>query len=55
MVNLDGLQLKTTSGAKKTSKHVECDLLVIRGKLKENSEKASSVALISPAGVFRPK
>ena len=34
--------------ARELSKHVECDLLVLSGKLKDNSEKISSVALLSP-------
>jgi hypothetical protein len=36
-------------GAKMTSKCLECDLWVLRGKLEENSEEISSVALLSPA------
>jgi hypothetical protein len=32
------------------SKHcMDCDLLVVRGKLEENSEEISSVVLLSPA------
>ena len=38
-----------TSGAKMTSKRVKYDLWVLRGKVEENSEKISSVALLSPA------
>ena len=37
---------------KMTSKYVECDLWFIRGKLEENSEEISSVALLSSACIW---
>jgi hypothetical protein len=40
---------KTTSCAKLISKMLEYDFWVLRGKLVENSEEISSVALLSPA------
>ena len=42
-LNEDNLKWKTTSGAKITLKHVECDFSVLRGKLEENSEGISGV------------
>ena len=41
-----------TSGAKMNSKSVECDLWVLAGKLEENSEEISSVALLNPARYY---
>ena len=38
-----------TAGADMTSKPVECDLYILMGKLEENLEEISSVALLSPA------